>query len=148
MSHNKNQIKTENIQHFEKIYLTSKSWYQYQDNFIKINQTEFEDLWNLHPKEKGTIKIYGKVCNVPRYQELFTEDPEHSYSFSSITKHGLPITNPIIRKALDLIKEMNKDEPYEYNAVFVNWYEPNDYIGLHSDDDVLPVLKYEVSYST
>jgi len=38
---------------------------------LRLSQKEFEEMWALHPKEKGKVKIFGKETVVARWQQAF-----------------------------------------------------------------------------
>ena len=94
------------------------------DNSLKID--DFEELWNLHPKEYGKIKMFGKLIETPRWQEAFIND----YYFSGIKHKGKELPKCLNR----IFKGMKKLEP-SLNGVLINWYLPEHYIGFHSDDE-------------
>ncbi|VVU94347.1 2OG-Fe(II) oxygenase superfamily [seawater metagenome] len=110
-----------------------QSWIKYYSNIpenVKINQTDFEILWNLHPEEKGKVKIMGKQLETPRWQQAYGI----SYSFSGTVNNALPIP-PMIQKFIDWAN-LKEDSDDIFNMALVNWYLNGDhYIGHHSDDE-------------
>lgn len=96
---------------------------------IQVSNTLFKELWNLHPKERSTIKIFGKVMKVPRYQESYGQD----YFYSGKNHKAREITHPYLKK---LMKWICKDSGKKYQQLLINWYENGQhYIGAHSDDE-------------
>ena len=94
-----------------------------------LDPSDFEKLWNQHPKNKEKTKIFGKECTIPRYQKTYLND----YSFSGYNKKPE-------KEIPDLIKPLfafaTKNDPQPFNQVLINWYENgHDHIGLHSDDE-------------
>lgn len=96
---------------------------------LQLDEKGFEKLWRLHPKEHGTVTIFGKQHDVPRYQKAFG----HDYHFSGETHKSDEIKNKFLKILVD---HVNNEEKHEYNGTLVNWYEDgNHYIGAHSDDE-------------
>ena len=113
---------------------TNKSWIKYfpfLPETLSLNEEQFEELWNLHPKEKGIVKIMGKEIETPRWQQAYGQ----SYAFSGTVNKALPF-HPIILKYVNWANEQTKNEKEEFNMALLNWYENGDhYIGHHSDDE-------------
>jgi alkylated DNA repair dioxygenase AlkB len=63
---------------------------------LLLNKEQFNELWKLHPEEKGFIKLFGKLIRIPRWQQVFG----NSYFYSGIYHQAIPM-NPL------LIKYMN-----------------------------------------
>lgn len=120
----------------EKIHLTDNSWYQIKENFIETTKEEFDELWSLHPEKRHQFKMFGKLCTMWRYQDLYS-DKDRVYKFSNTKHDSKKIEDPILRRALTQIQDLtkNEDDAPEYNSIYVNWYEPNDYIGPHKDNE-------------
>lgn len=100
---------------------------------LKPSKEEFEELWNLHPKEHAKVLIYGKLTPVPRFQQSYGKP----YTFTGVKHEALSIP-PILQKFLDYANTTSYSDPYtgKFNMVLVNWYRNgNDYIGPHSDDE-------------
>lgn len=115
----------------QKINLTDNSWITIYENFYKLNDNQYNELWNLKPNEASEVIIYGKRIKVPRLDDLFGNS---EYTFSGITRQPRKLDNPIL---IDILDKINKlDGKYQYNGIFVNWYEnEKNYIGYHSDDE-------------
>lgn len=90
---------------------------------------DFDELWDLHPEHRGTIKIFGKETKVPRWQQSY----EREYHFSGMMHEAIPLPDPF-RPFLDEILETKYGDGF--NEILVNWYQDgSDYIGAHSDDE-------------
>jgi len=111
---------------FEKINLGGKSWIKRSYLPKYMLEFDFDELWNLHPPEKGIIKMFGKEIRIPRWQQVFGM----SYFYSGIYHKALPMT-PFLKKLLKWCRKINPD----LNGCIVNWYDNNkSYIGPHSDN--------------
>jgi len=97
---------------------------------IRVDTKLFNELWDIHPTERGEVIIYGKKMKTPRWQQSYGRD----YYYSGMLHKALPINKHWF---LECILEWVKDhsgKPYE--QILINWYENgNDYIGAHSDDE-------------
>ncbi len=95
---------------------------------------DFDELWDLHPKDRGTIKIFGKETIVPRWQQSY----ERPYYFSGMVHEAGPLPDSF----QPFLEEARKtDYGTGFNEVLVNWYQDGmDYIGPHSDDESQMVL--------
>ena len=103
-----------------------------QKNLMPTEE-EMDQLWNLHPVEKGTVKIMGKIVETPRWQQSYGK----SYRFSGMNHESLPIP-PLVQKYLDYANSLVYTKPFqfEFNMALLNWYEDGSmYIGPHSDDE-------------
>ena len=89
---------------------------------------DFDSVWNLHPNHRETIKLFGKESEVPRWQQAYLKQ----YTFSN-KDHQTPKETPEV--FLGLLDLMQKVVSPKLNGILVNWYNPEDYIGLHSDDE-------------
>jgi alkylated DNA repair dioxygenase AlkB len=124
-----NKIKS-TIEHKKHSLSPETSWIKYLDlhNGLKLNDSEFEELWKLRPVDDQYIKIFNKMTKIPRKQQTYGI----SYCFSGVCFDALPIPD-IIKPFLDYA---NKIEQGFFNMALVNWYnDGDDYIGFHSDDE-------------
>ena len=93
---------------------------------------DFGALWALKPPTRGLIKIMGKECEVPRYQQTYGK----GYWFSGMEHPPLP-TPPLVQQYLDYVNTtsyaaMYSDQPF--NESLLNWYlDGTQYIGCHFD---------------
>lgn len=118
----------------KRIYLTKdkKSWI---DKFelpkdMRISKEDQDKLWELHPKELGSVKIYGKEMQTQRYHQSYGK----SYNFSGKIHEAIPFPE-IIQRYLDYVNSL-KEYNSKFNMCLVNWYENGShYIGYHSDDE-------------
>jgi alkylated DNA repair dioxygenase AlkB len=114
------------------VYLTpdKKSWIVHVHQFMPSTEASFNEIWNLHPKEQGTIKMFGKEIKVPRYNKAYGK----TYDFAGVSLKGDdPATVPVVEKLLRICNNIEKE--LEVNGCLINWYEPEHYIGAHSDDE-------------
>lgn len=111
----------------ECLEITENSWLDCGSLPTNI-KVDFDALWNLHPEEKGKVKLYGKVMETPRWQESYLQP----YYFSGMS-HGGGELPEILKPFLVWANELGYGD---FNQVFLNWYENgNYYIGTHSDDE-------------
>lgn len=109
-------------------YISSESWLDSCMLPEKIGEEEFLEMWNLHPKEKGKVMVYGEK-EIPRYQQSYLRD----YTFSGVNSVSLPL--PLIfKKYLDWVNSIPEYQG-KFNQVLLNWYEGCHYIGRHSDSE-------------
>jgi alkylated DNA repair dioxygenase AlkB len=102
---------------------------------IQMDENLFEDIWNLHPKEKGKGIIMGKEIEFPRWQESYGQ----AYSFTGMTHKAHKIKHTFMKSILEWVCN---DSQKKYKQILVNWYENgNHYIGPHSDDEKQLVKK-------
>ena len=114
---------------YEKIFLDEKSFIEiyHQVDELKINEQEFDQLWDEHPKEFHEVIILGKVVKTPRWQQAYGKN----YEYTGSKNNALPLAR-IDNKYLNWSKN-NINE--KLNGILINWYEgkQNHYIGKHRD---------------
>ncbi len=110
-------------------YISDDSWICHF-NSSKINYTlpDFQTVWDLKPDTRGKIVLFGKEHDVPRWQQSY----EKNYFFSGMIHESSIITPKIF---LDFLKTCQQKISPKLNGILVNWYNPQDYIGFHSDDE-------------
>ena len=141
-------------------YLTKdqSSWYIIVKELLQPNsQNEFNVEWDKHrPKERKQVHLYGKVFNETRWSQAWGNRP---ISYSGLKNDDMNPTEDstmvtlLLEKVNDLMDDLmpldekligddmnarareRKRHDVLYNACLQNWYEPNDSIGLHSDDE-------------
>lgn len=107
-----------------------------------MNSDTFEEMWNLHPKERGSGIIAGKLIEFPRWQQSYGRN----YKFTGVDHEALPITSHLFFKKI--LKYLFFRFEIKYNQILVNWYDSGfDYIGYHSDDtreleDDAPIVSF------
>lgn len=112
-------------------HIAPGSWIAYKPGLFPSSTEQFETVWNQHPQELKTIKLFGKDQVVPRYQQAYGR----SYMYSGIVSDCVE-NSPVIdhfEKSLNEMFKQAQDFP-ALNMCLCNWYEPHHYIGPHSDD--------------
>ena len=66
--------------------LGENSWLAVHKNFLQPLPHEFDEVWNSHPKEFVTIKMFGKDVPIPRYQQAYGR----SYAYSGGVSASIP----------------------------------------------------------
>jgi alkylated DNA repair dioxygenase AlkB len=95
----------------------------------RMSASVFAAIWDLHPKERGFVKMFGKKSLVPRYHAVFGP----SYKFNGMTDAPLPLDHPYLLSLLAWVQR-HSGKPYE--GMLINWYKSGlDYVGPHSDDE-------------
>lgn len=102
------------------------------------SKADLKALWDLHPEDKGKIKIMGKEIETPRWHQSYGKP----YYFSGLHHEALPIP-PLVQKYIDFANKTKYVEGFggqEFNMCLINWYEDGShYIGYHSDDETMMV---------
>lgn len=120
---------------FEEIILPEgNSWlrqYRKLPQGLCWSRNDFERVWNLHPAELGTVKIYGKILKTPRYQVSYESD----YHFSGLDHKALPFPDePCLRNEKEWVQ--SHEPELKCNQMLINFYELKTHcIGWHSDDE-------------
>ncbi|WP_291722719.1 alpha-ketoglutarate-dependent dioxygenase AlkB [Bernardetia sp.] len=118
-----------NSSKYKKIYLDEEHYIlmYYQVEIFKLNETEFDILWNEHPAEFHEVVIHGKKIKTPRWQQAYGKN----YEYTGSKNNALPLDR-IDEKYLMWCQE-NIDE--RLNGLLLNWYEGKNqhYIGKHRD---------------
>lgn len=96
---------------------------------LSLGEAELADLWKLHPPQPGTIRRFGRLIPVKRYQQAYGAD----YPISGCANRAMPVPG-LIRPLLDWAM---KCVDSRLNGVFVNWYDGSlgHQIGPHYDED-------------
>ena len=98
----------------------------------------FNDMWNLHPKQKHKIIMYEKEVEVNRYSQSYLNTPnnlEHTV-YSSYMYSGYDTTNnnQNLPELFEPYYKYMVGTDNKFNQVITNWYEDeNDFIAPHSD---------------
>lgn len=108
----------------------------------------FEEVWNLKPKDLSNVYVYNKEKCVHERKQIFRSyrsylcvppfnpDLKKSYMFDGLEESVPNCLLPYLRKTWK--------EDDRYNQMIVNWYEPEDYIQPHRDCDHYMVDDYEI----
>ena len=104
---------------------------------MRMSSEEFNQLWREHPEHKGTVELFGKDIETPRWFQSYGKP----YAFSGKEHEAKPVP-PLVQRYLDYANEQEQYlEPYakqegRFNMALLNWYEDGShYIGYHSDDE-------------
>jgi len=106
------------------------------DIYQDINLDQKKNLWfksclNDLNWEKGFIKIFGKIHQIPRLQSWYADNGiEYTYSGKKLKRHNWNET------LIEIKGEIEKITSFKFNSVLANLYrDENDSMGLHSDDE-------------
>jgi hypothetical protein len=75
---------------------SSITYYEEIPKELQVNNKLFDELWKLHPKEYGEIKILGKIIKTPRWQASYGQD----YYFSGLNHKALPLPHKYLENLL------------------------------------------------
>lgn len=96
---------------------------------LSVDKSGFQKIWDLHPKTRHEIVMYGKKTPVPRYQQAYLRD----YSFSGSVSKVLPLPD-VLAPYLEYANSLGYSG--NFNGFLINWYEAGEnYIGSHADDE-------------
>lgn len=108
-----------------------KSWIEARQlpKPFECNAEIFKELLGLKPEERGKVKVYGKVFDVPRWTQTYGKD----YFYSGINHKAIEIGHPFLK---NLVAYTKIDTQKDHNQLLINWYlTGNDYISKHSDNE-------------
>ena len=80
---------------------------------------------------KPPITVYGKQCRQQRDVGFFAEKGVLGYRYSGQVMPAQPMTHGLE----EMLGKVNQQLGATYNAILVNRYAPQDYIGAHSDSE-------------
>lgn len=126
-SQNELQKKISRIETFfnaKATYLTPDTWIIHSRNIFPASSIFFNTLWGLKPVERPSGNICGKDVIFPRFTRAFIRN----YDFAGSLNKSMPL--PECLKWITPIMDQ-----CEVNGVLLNWYDSDDYIGPHSDDE-------------
>ena len=110
-------------------YIAPESWISKVNcKTFSYTPPPFEELWNLKPENRQTIKLFGKTHEVPRWHQVY----EKNYKFRGMNTEQPPETPEVFS---DLLKLFQERVSPKLNGILVNWYNPEDYIAMHSDSE-------------
>jgi alkylated DNA repair dioxygenase AlkB len=97
---------------------------------VKENSPAFDLLWQLHPQEKGQVKLFGQLHETPRWQQSYGQ----AYRFSGVEHPALSIP-PQVQRYLDYANAL-PEYGGGFNMALLNWYQDGrHHIGYHADDE-------------
>ena len=106
------------------------------DIYQDINLDQKKNLWfksclNDLNWEKGFIKIFGKIHQIPRLQSWYADNGiEYTYSGKKLKRHNWNET------LIEIKGEIEKITSFKFNSVLASLYrDGNDSMGLHADDE-------------
>jgi alkylated DNA repair dioxygenase AlkB len=101
---------------------------------LTLAGARLEELWELHPEKRATVRIVGRRVQTPRWQKAYGRD----YRFAGGTAEAEevpPLLEPYLAWARGQVNPL-------LNGLLVNWYDGSagHYIGPHHDDphDLVP----------
>jgi hypothetical protein len=106
------------------------------ENLLNLCKTNFNKIWNYHPKDKSKIVMREQNISANRYLQSYLNTPsietvnikKSSYMFSIDNKDTIP------EEFNDILQYVNNKFYYDYNQIVVNWYENgDDYLPFHKD---------------
>jgi len=120
-------------------YLTNdgKSWYILKELWQPSTKEEFADEWDLHPSQRHHLKIYGRDVQEKRWSQSWGV----SYRYSGATNIAKPLADSdtitaLVEKCNNLIAGLiDNNDKIPFNGCLQNWYDIDDSIGLHADDE-------------
>jgi hypothetical protein len=94
---------------------------------LKLNPSQFEALWKMHPNYFHEIRMAGRLVKTPRWQQAYGVD----YHYSGGVNKALPIP-PMVQPALAWARATIEEK---LNGLLLNWYDGSlgHYIGRHRD---------------
>jgi len=100
---------------------------------LRLDQTEFEELWRLHPGQYHEIMMHGRMVPTPRWQQAYGKD----YAYAGQVNQAQPLEALTVRVpkiGLLLAWCQQMIEPC-LNGLLLNWYDGSlgHYIGKHRD---------------
>ncbi len=93
-----------------------------------LQDIEFENLWGLRPQTPNIITMFGKNIEAPRRYKVYGRP----YKFTGMNDN---IVNKIPNVLVPYLNFINTLDEFTYNSILINWYENDDYIGFHSDNE-------------
>ena len=130
---------------FTRLELDSECWIDQGMLPDYLVDTDFDELWDLHPEEYGQVMMWGKLLNTPRWQKSYGRN----YIFSGMDHEADELPDavaPFLDWANSLSPERMHPGPermhpgpermHGFNQTLLNWYQNgHHYIGYHSDDE-------------
>lgn len=121
------------------------------EDLIVYANDNFDEMYNLHPKERHCIVMYGKDTPSERYSKSYLKTPtctsdliqKHSYMYSGLDdSHNYDNLPEVFQPFYDYMKNIDS----KYNQVVINWYENGeDYLPHHADCEKDMTNEYAVT---
>jgi len=111
------------------IYQTMPITHSLLPTSLEMNDDTFNQLWLLRPSEPNMIKMFNKLIEAPRRYKVYGKP----YKFTGMSNNNINEVPNIVKPYLDYVNKL--DNRYNYNSVLINWYEGENYIGFHSDNE-------------
>lgn len=132
----------------EPMYLTESSWCILAKAWMKPSSPkQFQEEWNLHPTNRHALKLFGRTVHEKRWSQSWGV----SYSYSGATNVARPLHESdmiqlLLKRANELTGTLQTEngDKEPYNGCLQNWYEPDDTIGLHADDEKAMRQEYPI----
>jgi len=122
------------------------------DDLRKYATDNFNEMFDLHPKERHNIILRMEQVEVYRWQQSYLQTPPHydvevlktkSYMFSGFDTSNNTIALPDHFK---IYYHYIKSQDNRYNQVVANWYKTgDDYIAYHSDCEIGMIPDAEIT---
>ena len=119
-------------------YLTKDgcSWYILKEQWKTSNKQEFDQEWALHPEKRHQLKVFGRVVYEKRWSQCWGVD----YSYSGAKSIAKPLAqSEVVKNIIDKCNTLTTgliDRDVEpFNGCLQNWYEIEDSIGIHADNE-------------
>ncbi len=130
----------------------SISWIS--DELINFTKNNYQQLFDLHPTERGKVILYDKEVETHRWQTSYLQTPlysdvhlKRSYMYAGKSFDNEVTLPDLFHPFLDFIN--HKETSDKYNQVIVNWYaDGNDFIAAHSDCQIDMKPNAEISIIT
>lgn len=111
--------------------LSEKSFLHIEKNGLPVTKDELKELIDVCPRVHKTIKLMGRECNIPRFEELYGTE---NYTYSGVLRIANPNIPPVVQRCLEYVRTQHPE--FEWQGALVNWYmNGNNYIGPHSDSE-------------
>lgn len=133
------------------IYLDDNSWIKITElpyELKEYTRNNFEELFELHPEERGKIIIFDKDLEVKRWYKSYMKTPcyqnkNKSYMYAD-SKEEIEAELPT--KFQPIMDYLNENESIKYNQCIINWYKDgDDYIAPHSDCEIGMIPNADIS---
>lgn len=114
--------------HYTPLTSHEESWIIVAKAWLPSTKEKFDEMWEFsRPKERRALKVYGRHCREKRYSLSWGA----RYQYSGQIADGVRI--PPDSFVAQLMEQCRAFAPL--NGCLQNWYEPEDTIGLHADDE-------------